>query len=312
MWILRLPRTPPAVRLCIKSSQLLRLLQHQYSALEPGENMVKVIYPLDVSPEYEKFKAQFDQYSGEYSELIIRYHELLTTIIPNVEMDYMLKVGRREHQLFTLQVKFQQLKREINLYQAALNRGEKLSQQQVDKIIRQEFSEYRQQLRKQEQQIKDAEQRFGCEKMSPQASKEFRKLYLDLVKKLHPDLHPDLPPLAANLWNKVMEAYEQNNLAELKLLTDMTEEMIKYPEIPAEPEDAIVIFRAKLEKMLYKKQELDKRIQELQEIPPLSYIDLLADANQVLSKRKEIEQKTQLLEKQIFTLQSTLAQLRGS
>ncbi|MFA6928825.1 MAG: J domain-containing protein [Lentisphaeria bacterium] len=274
--------------------------------------MVKVIYPLDVSPEYEKLKAQFEQFRGEYSELITRYQELLTTIIPNVAMDYMLKIGRREHQLFTLQVKFQQLKREINLYQAALNRGERLSQQQVDKIIRQEFNEYQQQLRKQEQQIKEAEKRFSCEKMSPQASKEIRKLFLALVKKLHPDLHPDFSPLANNLWNQVMEAYEQNNLAELKLLTDMTAEMIKNPEIPTAPEDAIVIFRKKIDKMLCRAQALEERLQELQKIPPLSYVDLLADANQVLSKRVELEQRTQLLEEQILTLQSTLAQLRGS
>lgn len=274
--------------------------------------MVKIIYPLAVSPEYEELKEQFAQLSGEYSELITRYQELCSTIIPNVGMEYMLKIGRREHQLFTRQVELQQLKREISLYQAARNRGERLSQAEVAKTIREEFNAYQQQLREQEQQIKEAEKRFGYEKMSQEDSVEFRKLYLDLVKKLHPDLHSDLPPQASTLWHQVMKAYQQNNLPELTLLTEMAAEMLKHPEIQAPSEDAISGFREKLAKVTRKKKQLQERLQELQQVPPLSYVELLADANKVLNKRTEIKNLLESVEKQILALQKVLTQLRGS
>ena len=62
--------------------------------------------------EYGKRKCELNRLRDEYSLLIGQYTELTDVIRPQLESLYMLRIGRREHQLFSLQIQLRRLKRE--------------------------------------------------------------------------------------------------------------------------------------------------------------------------------------------------------
>lgn len=273
--------------------------------------MVMLNNPLDFSPQYQQLKKDYQNLCDKFSERIAELSELRSTIMPNIETDYMLKIGSKEHQLFSLQVQMQQLKREISLWQAAQNRGEITTESEVKAIIRREFQEYQQQLQEQQQKIELAEKHFGAETMSPEKSKQFRKLYLSLVKKLHPDLHPDLPAIAGNLWNRIQGAWQSNDLPELELLADMTEEMLDQKNFTLLEDDAFSVLQEKVEKLRAKLEPLELHIKELRVVPPLSYLELLRDSGKVLAKRQELERQIKAVQNILDELESRLQEMRG-
>ena len=81
---------------------------------------------------------------------------------------------------------------------------------------------------------------IGAEKLSPEEIKELKKLYHDIVRKLHPDLNPDLPDEAAVLWERVQAAYQMNEWQELYLLAEMVEELLEGKKDPVEAINSLV------------------------------------------------------------------------
>ena len=66
--------------------------------------------------------------------------------------------------------------------------------------------------------LKFAEAYTGLEKMTSAAVIEMKKIYRGLAKKFHPDLNPDWQEEAMNFWLRIVEAYGNNDLKELKIL----------------------------------------------------------------------------------------------
>ena len=98
------------------------------------------------SPEFESAKQKLEALRKEYASLLAEYDDLTGTVRRGLETEYMLQIGRRENEIFALQIQAQQLKREISLYQAAKNRRETISEAAVQEIIVKEFAEYKAKL----------------------------------------------------------------------------------------------------------------------------------------------------------------------
>ena len=54
--------------------------------------------------------------------------------------------------------------------------------------------------------------------------KQLRKIYRELVKKLHPDLNPDLSEKKKNLFQHTLSAYENGNLKTLREISILLED----------------------------------------------------------------------------------------
>ena len=94
---------------------------------------------LAFSPEFEQTKADLQSARENYAALVEEYSLLVGVVGKNLETEYMLKLGRKEHELFSCQVEILRIKREISLFQAARNRGETISDAEVQRIIEKEF-----------------------------------------------------------------------------------------------------------------------------------------------------------------------------
>jgi len=261
--------------------------------------------------EFEEAKRKLEELGREYAALLAEYDELTGTVRANLESEYMMLIGRKEHQLFSLQIHLQQLKREIALYQAAANQGKSVSGETVRRIIEKEFAEYRTLLHEQQKKIRQAEALHFAKKLSAAESKELKELYHDLVRKLHPDLNPGLPPEAGVLWQKIVEAYKSWDWQELNMLADMAYELLDRKEIRIRELTGMDAVLEQQQKISAKIGTVKLKIQELRSRPPFTYEKLLSDPGAVKAKRRELDELKAQFEEHIRLLSAMRDELKG-
>ena len=270
-----------------------------------------IMFPnqLALNPEYEKAKAKLQAKREEYASLLGDYAELTGPYRQHLETQYMMKVGRKEYKLFGLQVEMLRIKREISLYQAAKNRGEVITKEQVKSVIEKEFADYKEQLKAQQEKLKLAEAIYNSPLLSPEEVNEVKKVYHRLVMKLHPDLNPNQPEAAKHLWEQVMAAYKDHNWAELLLLNDMAEELLAGDAQDAISFGAMETIQREIEKISLKIQDLQQKMEELKTRPPYCYEELLATPAKVLKKREELDKMIEQSEEALASLKEMLANI---
>ena len=257
---------------------------------------------LTFSPEFEKAKADLQAARENYTALVEEYSQLIGVVGKNLETEYMLKLGKKEHELFSCQVEILRLKREISLFQSARNRGESISEEKVKEIIELEFAEYKKQLAEQCKKLQTAREHFSAKKWTAAETKAFKKLYHDIVRKLHPDLNPDLPDGAKMLWERIQEAYKVNDWDELFLLADMVDELLEGKIDYVEKINSLVALHKELEKITGKIADLTKQIADTKRRIPFSYEEILSDPGAVSKKRQELAEEVRLYKEHIKTL----------
>lgn len=266
---------------------------------------------LGVNPEFESAKQELENRRREYASLLAEYDELTGTVRRNLETEYMLQIGRRENQVFALQVRAQQLKREISLYQAAQNRRETISDTAVREIIAKEFAEYKAKLDELQKKVREAEAHYLSPKLSPAESKAVKELYRDLVKKLHPDLNPDLPEALKQLWLRIVAAYKRSDWMELNILADMVDALLEDGNVVVPVPDRMEEIQEEQKRISQKMADLRNRMEQLRREPPFVYEKLLADAAAVKEKREELDELRENFEKHIEELTRLRDSLRG-
>ena len=260
----------------------------------------------------ETAKRKLDARRGEYAELLAAYDELTNSVRRNLEAEYMMRIGRLEYRLFTLQIRTRQLKREISLYQAAKNRGGTISAEEVGAIIAKEFAEYQAALAEQQEKIRKAEEHHFNPKLSAADTEALRALYHDMVRKLHPDLNRDLPEEAKRLWVRIVAAYKNCEWQELNILADMVYDLLDGGKPAAgDPLNRMDQLVAEERRLVGKCSDLREHMRELQTHPPYSYRKLLKDNNAVNAKRRELMDLLHGFEKHLAELTEIRNELRG-
>lgn len=265
---------------------------------------------LGENQEYAQAKAMLATLQDEYSAQVVEYTELVGVVKPNLETEYMMTIGKKEHKLFSLHVTYLRLKREIALYQAAKNRGEQIESMQINTILDAEFEEYLRQIEAQQKAVAEAEEHFLAKKMSAEKKEEFKNLYHKLVKKIHPDLHPELPPMATVLWGRIQDTYKTGDLSELILLADMVDELFA-GELKKEPVDLNPVKRVQqqYDLLVERLEQLKEQIRILYTQPPLCHLELLNNPQEILKKREELDAQIKQLEETIEMLKKVLKEL---
>ena len=263
------------------------------------------------SPEFESAKQKLEALRKEYALLLAEYDDLTGTVRRGLETEYMLQIGRRENEIFALQIQAQQLKREISLYQAAKNRRETISEAAVQEIIVKEFAEYKAKLDELEKKVREAEKHHLSPKLSAADCKAVKEAYRELVKLLHPDLNPELPEAAKQLWLRIVEAYKNNDLLELNILGDMVLALLKEGDVKVHTLDRMEEIREEQERISQKIADLRNRMEQLRREPPFVYEKLLTDVAAVQEKRKELDELRVSFEKHIEELTRLRDSLRG-
>ena len=272
---------------------------------------MKTFCELGLNPGIENLKNELDARREEYAKLLAEYDDLTGAVRDYLETEYMMRIGRLEYRLFSLQIEVRQLKREIALYQAAKNRRETVSAAEVDAIIAREFAEYKSALAEQQQKIRQAEERHFCPKLSVADSKALRTLYHDMVRKLHPDLNRELPEEAKRLWVRIAKAYRNSDWQELNILADMVYDLLDGRKPAVDTPNRMEQLLEEQRRIAAKTSDLRKRMGEMRGHPPYSYMELLKDDKAINARRRELQELLHGFERHIAELTDIRDGLRG-
>ena len=241
---------------------------------------------LKLSAEIIELQKDIASLEQELGKVIFERDEMLNTVKPNLEAEYQKKIGYKELEHMETEITARRYKRQIELIRAAVNRQESIEEKEINKQLDDEFQEWYKKIKKQYQKVKEAENRLNSF-MSDDENEEFKKLYRQLVFKLHPDLNPNQTKDEENLWHRVQLTYKSGDLEEMRSLMIILEVQDSSVELPSS-KDILQKWQTKLTKQI---QKIINNMSELEQKFPFDIAGKLADKAWVNTKVERIQEQ---------------------
>lgn len=249
---------------------------------------------IEIFPEYKDMLELHDALKEELTKLYSDKEDLQNTVKLNLELDYQLKIGRKQYELMMVRIKALRLKRKAELLQSAINRQVKCSNAVVEAQLDLEFEKWNREAKEFYEDLKFAEAYTGLEKMTSGDVLEMKKIYRELAKKFHPDLNPDWQEQARHFWQRIVEAYGNNDLKELKTLELISRDFEKEEKVLSTME----LLRKDCENLKEKIKEMINNIAHVKKGFPFNIEENLQDD-------KWVEEQNQLIEEQVSEWQGS-------
>jgi hypothetical protein len=187
---------------------------------------------LALHPAHAALAAEVAALREEVAALLAEVDELVEFVRPGLLALYQVRLGPAELLLLAARYELARVKRAIDLAQAALNAGKNPDPARIEATLEREAAEWKERIEAAAKKLNQAHEHLkGL--LSKEDSEEMRKLYLILVKKLHPDLHPGLTDEEKKLWHKAQEANRLNDLPGMRALVALAEGKVAPKETPA-------------------------------------------------------------------------------
>jgi len=261
---------------------------------------------LHISKKFAALQEQRQALRTELAKLIADRDDLLNTVKPNLEASYYAVIGKEQYRLLLVRNEVLRMRRKIELIRASLNRGEEPELELIEERLDEELQQWIEELKELGQKVKWADYHNQLPALSAEEAQELKKLYRELVRKLHPDFNKELPENFKYLWERVLTAYQGGDLEELQTLSLLLSEQENLPE-PSTMEqlaDDIEKLKEKIEKML-------ENLAKMQEQFPFNFRDKLNDERWVTAQQEAVEKQIKEMERHRQTYASVLAELSG-
>ncbi len=248
--------------------------------------------------EYERLKRRREALQERCASLIEAFANLVDVVVPDVRSRYMVAVGQLECRIYELKVEINRWRRRFAMRQAALNRGGTPDYPAIEAALDAEFADYMETIRKNLEEIRKSVLHCASGTLSEEETAALRRAYHDAAKKLHPDLNPDLPDSAKELWLQIQKAHADNDWKALSFLTELIDGVVSRNEpFESEDEDAMDELEKSVAAIERKCEDLRKRMDEIENRPPVLYRGFLADAARVGERRAHLRAQLEALEK---------------
>ena len=216
---------------------------------------------------------------------------------PQILAKYAQTIGCLESELCRWQLQARRCKRKFSLAQSAVNCGEPVVLEAIERTLDEEFTAWEKQLAvRASKQLELLETIAQSRPLSPLESQEIKALHKALIKRLHPDLHADLPEEASRFFLIAQRAYESGDIETLRAVCIATEEHESTEEGQNRAECEQEIDLALAEAQLSIARE---RIDSLKGSHPYLYLELLENpialSQRKTSLRREIEQQKKVV-----------------
>ena len=226
---------------------------------------------------------------GELSAIIESIDELQTRVAPQLEARYQAALGRLELQLLSLQIEVQSARRQIEVLQSRLNRGEPVTAEWLAGMNAQIATELVEWQQKKEKgaQVLSAAQKFLASLSTADADevKCVKTAYRRLARYLHPDASPENSDLFERYWPVVQEAYLRIDAALIEALLHLVAHAIneRTDRLPAIDSD---IELDRLRRLIATHAE---RLALLKTQAPHCYAEQLSNETWIATRQAELE-----------------------
>ena len=243
---------------------------------------------LIIHPEYSNLIDRLEELKIIITEKIAKKDYLIFHECKNIETAYMLKIGHLDFKIFETKLNIRKIKREIAIIQKHINLQKEIDLNFIKNQIEIEFEEYILKLEEKAAKINMAINRAMNKTLSKEESLEIKKIYKELILKLHPDLNEELSKNEEDLFFKVMESYEAGDLERLKVLKVLASDISNNEDEPVEG-NILDKLKENINLLEIRLELIDKEIDEVKDSYPYNKKFLLDDEEK-LEENKEILQ----------------------
>ena len=216
-----------------------------------------------------------------YGELLIK-RDVLKKESYHYQMAYIREFGELMSELFEAKIRCIEKKKVIAFCQKKANRGETINQTELDQYIDDVMTDYYAQLHELLEARKSLEKSEGVSELTYH---KIKKIYYRLAKLIHPDMNPALKDdeTISDLWNRIVIAYQCNNLKELEELEVLVNGYLASIDYQHE--------EVEIPDLNEKICELNEEIENILKTDPYQYKYLLADEEAVAEKKEDLKQE---------------------
>lgn len=238
-------------------------------------------------PDEKKLKEKVKELKSNLEDLIFEKNNLQFVICENIKMEYMIIFGSLEYEIYEAYCKYLRLRRKKEMVQAKKNRQESIKIKNIEKELDGEFLEYKKKLDEKIEEINEAINRSKSDFLSDEENILIKKLYKNIVKKLHPDLNPEITDAQQELFYIATESYKDGDIITLQLIFDIvnSEEM----------EEDVSLSGKSLQDEVKRLEDLVNQIQNdvdlIKSTPPYTWCIYVEDENKKIEKLNELKKE---------------------
>lgn len=252
----------------------------------------------------QKLKEELNILNKKYLKL---YEEMedLNKEKEVLESLYMSKLGALIFLKFENEIEYRKLKKKLNLIIKSKNKNEKIDINNIDNILKKELESFYKELETIRERMKISKMYLESPFLSDEEVKKIKDIYRKLAKKLHPDINRNLNEKEIDLWNKVKEAYENNDLISLIVLDGVINDIeIKEDTSISNIEENIEKIKDKIEKLkVINKEALNEF--------PLNLREVINDHNFIENKKEELNKEIKIYKEKISELNKLINEAIG-
>ena len=218
---------------------------------------------------------------SRYEELLTKRDELKKKSFLYYRA-YIREFGDLILEVYQTKIECIKKKKTIEYYQMALNKGGVVDRDALQEYLLKEMAEYQKQL---DDMIKDNEASKDFGSISEMDLLKIKSIYRKIAKLIHPDINPMVNESEEliDLWNRVVIAYQCNELKEIQELEVLVHKALEQRGID-ELEIDIPDINTKIDDLL-------KEIHDIETSNPYMYKFLLEDKEAIQEKKDSLKQE---------------------
>ena len=238
-------------------------------------------------PEFAKLIKEIEKLREEVSRLIEKRDYLRYHLSPQVNADYIKKIGVYEYKVFEFTIKVRRLRRKTELIRAKIAKDEIIIPSEIESILDEEYIDYEDRLQAELDRINSEMERGSGDFLSDSDGEELKRLYRKVVKMLHPDLNPDQTEREKIFFLKAVSAYERGDLDALRAIYVLAESLDFYDRDNADGDS----LDATKEILTRRAEVLRNDIDKIENSFPLNKREFLEDEEAVAARREDLEEE---------------------
>ncbi|MDU2458727.1 DnaJ domain-containing protein [Clostridium sp.] len=252
----------------------------------------------------QKLKEELNILNKEYLKI---YEEMedLNKKKESLESIYMSKLGALIFLKFEKEIEYRKLKKKLNLLIQSKNKNEKIDINKIDDVLKLELKKFYTELESIREKLKDTKIYLESPILNDEEVKKIKELFRKLAKKLHPDINKNLTKEEIELWNKIKEAYENNDLVSLIVLEGIID------NIEIKEDVSINSIEENIEKIKNKIEKINIIIKESLNKFPLNLREVINNESFIQSKKDELNKEIKIYKEKINELNKLIYEVIG-